>query len=397
MAHEITPRAANFIPEPSAPSVARTGHQPGQVDIGYEFFNGLSCPITIVNRSGVQMTIPPILSGPKLNVLLIRSKYSLGVGVIVNTHGLLNDQGRTSSKEAEILEQHILRDSDNRVVKAWRVPSHVDYTLTQEDFNANGGILYLHTLDLTLSALDPRYAPKHPYSLKGVREWLEGSDPVLCSQSGLSYRVRIVDRKRSFGSRYVNLAGEVFLIHPITDTEVDDGVYLTSPMPATGMSDVILSRSEYYSFEDAEKLKIFYNSYNEAKTLGNPENVLKRELEDRNQQLKLLDFEQKRERAEYEAKNEREKREFEQERELSKRRQQIRDDELEARETEIRRVEADYKVREQRLKNDQQVLKEIFEDRSHGRKEYIEILKSIPTLLSGVGAMYLAIKKLKGN
>lgn len=396
MAHEITPRAANFIPEAIAASPIKTAQPTAQADIGFEFFNGLSQDVTVVNRAGVQIVVPP-LSGSKLNAFVIRSRYNIGHNVIVNTHGLLNDQGRSSSPEAEVLQKNLFLNEDNRVVRGVRQVSCQDYAITLDQFKQNGGILYLQNLDLTLSALNSLYAPTHPYSLKGSRELLEGSDAVLQEQSGLSYRIRIVDRHGRFGSRYVNLAGEVFLIHPVMDSEIRDGVYFTTPMPSTGQSGLSLPRSEYYTFEEAIGLKMFYNSYNEAKTLGNPGDVYKRELEDRAHALKIAEHDHKTERLNFEQRNEREKREFEQDRERERQRQQAREDSLNAQETELRRMEADYKFREQQLKRDQLILKDIFDERSTSRKEYLEILKNIPTLLSGVVALYLAAKKLKGT
>lgn len=396
MAHENAPRAANFIPDATAPGTIRIGQLPAQTELGYEFYNGLACPITVVNRAGVQIIIPP-LHGAKLNAFVIRSTYLFGLQVKVDTHGLLNDQGRTSSKEAELLEKNLFRESDERIVRGWRTPSSLDYSITREDFRNNGDVLYLQNVDLTLSALNPSYAPKHPYSIKGVRELLEGTDSILQRQSGLSYRIRIVDPQGKFGPRFVNLAGEVYQINSVIDSEVGDGVYLTSPIPANGANGVILPRSEYYTFEEAEKLGLFYTTFNEARTLGNPQDVYKRDIEDQKHRLVTQDNEYKREKAEYEQNNERERRLFERERDEEKKRQQVLDADLERRETELRTLEAVFKAKEQESKIAGAVLRERFEESSSGRKEFMEILKNIPTLITGLGALYLAVKKAKGT
>ena len=73
-----------------------------------------------------------------------------------------------------------------------------------------------------------------------------------------------------------------------------------------------------------------------------------------------------------------------------------RESELKDIEIRLSREEADLKQNEARLRRDTLLLKDAFENRAMDRKEVIEIMKYIPILLTGIGAIYVAIKKLKG-
>lgn len=380
-------RAANFVPSQILSGGDLTKYGKAQCELGFEFYNGLAEEITVVSRTGVQLIVPPLL-GARTHAFVIRSTYGAEQRVIVNTHGLLNDEGPTTSLEAQRIEQALFRD-DMRIGRAFYHKANVDYLITREDFDQNGGYLYLSNLDLTLSALNSNYAPKHPYSRAGMREIMLERDRALSRGEGLSYQIRIVDRHGRFGNRFVNLNGEVFHVKTTHDSDALDGVYLITSKPSKGNLSAGAPRSEYYTFEEAAKQLRLYNTYNEAATLGDPDSVFKRELDERAHQIKLEEHNFREEKLKRDREWGEQQRAWEREREAAKVEAARREEALTAR-------EQAYELRKTELERRSLQLKSELEERSFNRKENLEILKHIPALISGIAAIYFAVKKLKG-
>lgn len=394
-------KASYFVPNTLQPGGDRAGYGQPQLELGLHFFNGLTVPLTVVTRTGVRFKIQPLRS-MRSNTLVIRYLASNGSTVFVDTRGLLNDEGKPTSKEAQALDSVLQREE--HLPGRWGMKTGcVDFFINQLEFQQNGGSLYLPNLDLVLSTADIEFAPKHPFSKEGLLSALVENDPMVKHRIGLSMQIKIVDRQGRFGSRFINLNGEVFQIPVEANTQFPDGVYLYGTFPCVGEVSFQSGRSEFYAFEDADKALHLYRTYNEALTLGNPADVYKREIEERQHALK-------REQADFlEAKAVRDRewseqqRTYEIARETAKAELQSRDEVLRLKESEIamqdqryRIREADLKLREQELRRDQMLLKEVFDERAHNRREIVEILKHFPALITGGWAIFTAIRKLKG-
>lgn len=389
------PSASNFVPE----TLFAGGHQAltmqPQARFYFEFYNGLGEDVVVITRTGVRYTVPRMPSST-FRGFVIRTRYGWGYGVKVDTYELLNDQGKTTSQEAQLLDQQLTRDDGRaRIRRVGGEEGSLDYLISQSELERYGGAVYVENLDLTVSVHDAAYALSHPYSLSGMRKRVaQEATPV--EGSSLTYQLRIVDRLGRYGDRYVNLGGEIFLVRAERNTEgLLDGVYAVTDIPATGQ--VVHPKqvkSVYYSFEEADKTLPVYSTYNEAKTLGNPQDVYKRELEERSHQLKLDDLEFKERKASWERDSDERKRTFEIEQHNARMKMADREDQLRQREFAISLQEQDYKTREGLMKRDQLVLKDVLERRSLERKDTQEVIKSIPLYVTGIGAIALAIKKL---
>lgn len=388
-------RASNFVPETLIAGGLGSVPASPQAHLNLGFYNGLSVPVTVITRTGVRYTIP-FCQGATFRGFVIRSSYRWGHGVKVDTHELLNDQGLTTSQEASLLDQQLRRDNP-RIHRAYEPDGVLDYLISAREFEQMGGSVYLENLDLTLSVNEGPYVPSHPFSLAGIRKQLAAG--VLAEEAkGLSYGIRIVDRLGRFGDRYVNIGGEVFQIRAErNNNEPADGVYAVSQLPAAGMGQVPeQGRCVHYRFEDADKALQLYTTYNDAKTLGNPQDVYKRDLEERAHRLKLEDLDFKERKAKWERESDERKRVFETEQHEAKMRLMKREDQVRDREHNLTIQEQDFRYREAQLKRDTLELKDRLDNRSMDRKETIEILKHIPLLITGIGGIVLAIKKLKG-
>lgn len=392
-------QAANFVPDTILVGGAPTVSGVPQVDLGYAFYNGLGCTVTIVTRTGVQLQIPPDVSA-RTRGFVVRSSYRTEHGVIVNTHDLLNDEGLKTSKEAAALESVLFTDKV-RVGRGLRPTAIVDYVITRAEFDRNGGSIYLTNLDLTLSTLNVNYVPKHPYSLVGQRQALVDGNMTLNKGQAFGYEIRIVDRDGRFGDRFVNIAGSVYQIHTSRDDELRDGVYLVSPTPANGDIGFTQPRSVYFTFEEADQALQLYRTYNDAKTYGDPDKQRDRELKEWAHRLKEDELRSKDDRQRRELELDRDRRAIEADREAAKLRQldaeeriRLHDTALREREANLARQEHEYKVRELELKRLNLELKEELDRRSTTRKDTSEMIKYIPAIIAGIGAIFMAIKTI---
>jgi hypothetical protein len=313
----------------------------------------------------------------------------------------LNDQGLKTSKEATAIEQALYRE-EVRIGRGRREVATVDYVLNKQDFDRNGGSVYLTNLDLTVSTLNQNYVPKHPYSLVGQRLRLIDGNMALKGGVGLAYEIRIVDRNNRFGDRFINIAGTVYRIVASPDAELQDGVYLTSNIPANGTNDVDMPRSLYYSFEEAVKELRLYNTYNEAKTLGDPDAERDRELKDWAHRLKSEEHLQRQEKLRRESEADSSKRELEREREAVRILQQGYEERARLHEAAMRerghnldRQEHEFKLKELELRKENLHLKEALERKSQNRKDLAETVKYLPLVITGLGAVWAVIQKFK--
>lgn len=401
MLPEKTNRPSVFVPKIILSSGEVGGYGPTpQFGLGYEFHNGTSEHITVVNRSGLRTVIPP-LHNARFHYLSIICTYKLGFNVNVDTHDLLNDEGHATSLEAQKLEGAFFND-DIRPGHALGRRHHIEYRISRNEFHENAGALYVPNLDLVLSIHRNEHVCQHPYSKVGVRQALIDNDHVLSLNEGLSYQVKIVDRHGKFGDRFVNIDSNVFHIRTIRNSDVPDGVYVLSPVPSIGQMDMSLPLSAYYTFDEAEASLHLYKTFMDAKTLGNPNDMYKRELEQRAHELKkeqqLWNEQVHRRTIAADA----EKRAWEIERDRIKREQALREDALQIKANETARIERETAYRRAQLEHDLQYLKEINEERnyirkeqSERRKEILDVIKYIPALITGLGGIYLAYKKIK--
>jgi len=380
------------------------GYVPGSAELGYQFINYLHRPVTVLLRTGVRMIIPykpavrPIHTrqGKKQTVplgentprFIIRVKINTCNDVNLDTTELSNDQGRATSVEAQAYLDSI-QISEGKIIRRTETTAWVEYHIPAEDFDANGGVLYLQNIDLLVSVLDQASTAPHPHSVQGRRDRDAYDFKTEMAPKGLFYGVYIRDSDRQYGSRFININGTVYGVPVLAGTGEDpDGVYCVTSGRTT--SEFVPQRilTEYYSFEDADTKLGLYQTYNEALTLGKPEERFKQQYDERVQKLKLDELQFKEERVAAE-------REFEQQRDAYKRAQLNLDFELKRLDQNNRLYVAELERREQMNRHQMMVLKEMIELNGHNRRESTEILKLIPTLLTTVATYVAAYKKIK--
>ncbi len=380
------------------------GYVPGSAELGFQFINYLHRPVTVLLRSGIRMIIPyksvgravhtrqgkkaPVPLGENTPRFIIRVKVSTSGDVNLDTTELSNDFGRATSPEAQAYLDSI-QTTESQIIRRSESTSWVEYHIPAEDFDSNGGVLFLQNLDLQVSVLDQASTAPHPYSIQGLRnrdayEFKEDMAP-----KGVFYGVYIRDRDRQFGNRFININGTVHGVKVLEENDGEmDGVYCITSGRTTSNFTPARVFVEYYTFDEADEKLGLYQTYAEAAAFGNPEQKSKREFEERMQTLKMQEITFKEERAAAE-------RALEAQRDQYKRAQLAFDHELKRLDQANRLYAAELDRRDQMHRHQMMVLKEITELNGHARRESTEILKLIPTLITTTVTWVAAYKKLK--
>lgn len=319
---------------------------------------------------------------------IIRSKVVTGGDVILDTTELSNDSGHVTTVESQAILDSV-QITEDRLIRSQRTEAWVEYHIPAEDFDAQGGVLFLQNLDLQVSILDQASTAPHPFSLLGQRNRDAFDFKEKLAPQGVIYGVYIKDRDRQHGPRFVNINGIVYGVPVIDDDESAlDGVYCITTGRTNSNFVTQRTLTEFFTFEEADEKLGLYGSYRDAHSLGNPQEKFKRDYEERKNQLSMeeLAFREERTKAERLA---------EQAKDCMRRammeyeHQRMRIDQL----NKIVALELDR--REQHFRREMMILKELTEATGHSRRETTEIIKLIPTIITTVATYVAMYKKLK--
>lgn len=380
-----------------------------EIRITYHNYLGLNRTATVVTRLGLRTVIPfegfnhsevPSKNkkdgNPNSPCFIVRVYYSARGDVFLDNSDLYNDLGNSPSAEAsatmDAIEQMGVpgtRHSHNTCM--------VEYVIPVDDFDRNGGTLYLQNLDLQVSLLSTKKVPPHPYSYLGQRDRDAYNFGTTMVPQGFFYGIYIRDRDGQYGQRYVNIEGEVYAVRVIQDqtgTELD-GVYVVTSNRTGGNHHTDRNAVEYYRFDEADSKLGLYLSYNEARAFGNIQERTKREFEDRANDLRLREQSLKAERLEIEHQNALNASRTDYLKELNRVKMLEYDRAMKNLEYRRKLVDEQLTRREQFFKRESQIAKELAEARSGKQKEVMEIVKLIPTIFTAcvtLGQLYVKIK-----
>lgn len=362
---------------------------PGQsyFSVQYEYFNGLTTTVRVVDRDGMIAEIPSSSLVGCRN-LVIRVSIIVSRGVNLNIDSLLNASSPTAKAFAQVIEQGDRRHKGGQQIFS------LDYHITYDDINSQGGSLYLTNLDRVVSILNTQYIPFHPYSEVGIRNQMVADERDINDVGSFGYSLRIIDSFDHFGDRYVNINNQVYKVPVVKKSSMPDGVYLVSSGPVTGNFDYPKPVSHRFSFEEADEALGLYRTVDQARTFGDTVGQKKRELEERSIELKEREQRLKEE-------------EQQREHEFKLHKQALEEEKAES-EAQRKREENEMSQRMARMKDELSQLehrrnvtmlneRSIHDQRSLERKESSEIIKFLPTLISSTLTLFILVSKLRGN
>lgn len=377
---------ADILQQPFNPSSGEAS--PFKVE--KEYYNGLSEPVTVVDRSGIPVSITPMrIEFP--NTFLVRFNFTYNRSVKIDIERLSNAKCETSRALRDAIRHGSVKEG-----AFGRMAATITYAVTKEQLHSGGGSLYLTNLDIVVSTMQGHYVPRHPFNLDGIRNHMVGKEETINTVGSFGYAIQIVDNEGVYGKRYININKEIYEVSPFVDNTRLSGVYHAKTAPVGENGIVPPPIAVRFTFEEAEQYLGFFKTIEEARILGDISEEQKRELEERALQLKrdVADFNATKLAKEVELDEQR--RSFELER--------LQEEELRrSRENEWKRQESEQSMRLMRLKEEIAALdhrrsmesinrKDHFEERSYSRKDSSEMFKWIPAVIGAGTALFLALR-----
>lgn len=372
------------------------------------YFNYTGSLITITNRMGLPIPLPPKPPTWECSNLVVRKIYNFRDTTMGNVLAGLKAIRDFSSRELELVQQQIEAEvkkvGSNNI--GYSYPACViEYEITSDELRRLGGSIYHHSLDLVISLGDPRQAPTHPHSPRHIRTGGFGRKGHFEEDQSLCIKVRYVDHSDEAANMYLCVLGKVFEVQPEKDqparqvTDIANGKVTTTV--AKDYVEIIYNASRDPDITGGEGVKRMILSLQEAKQLFglspsrtasyNFSNTLKErilELEAEIQRLKR-DISERHDaavkenmilKAEIEGEAARTRAQLDEQQ--AKNRAQLLD-------LEHRNALLENELRERSMRSKTQ-----YEERSLDRKDQSEMLKHIPTIVLAVVGLYAAWAKL---
>lgn len=373
-------------------------HNAIPIAISYNFRNGFSFPIILVCKNGIKFRIPGDTNYAKVNKdFCVDVSYTINEGVKIDDDSILDVLDDNSSEDLKIFKA-ALAENDRFV----GTNKHfvISYSVNINDFMRADKSMTIEELDIVIAAEDKSRYAVHPQS--HAAEIMQATQ--LSDQLSFFYQIAINDPNKHFGERYVNVAGRVFkclTTHHLTNPP---GVYLYSNNAMDNQQQNGAVFSEYYTFEEATEKLALYRTVDEAKTLGDPLEGLKRDHAMAVQKLKNDNLELQAEldrqknaldRQILANKSEADSRNSEYQLMIAKlkEKEHAMDEEKRAREAEWAkektRLESELAARKHEMEMKSLRSRDVYDERSYARKDSSELLKYV----MGLGLLVYAIKK----
>ena len=350
--------------------------------------------VGIVGREGVKFNLPPRTSMKGLACLVVRLDIIADKAV---TDSIIDSMSNARDVENSLVMQVARKDWATRTAQETFYHSNrrtrIEYYVTLDLLRQYGGTIYLKDVDLVVSLNGKDSIISHPYCRSGDMHW--GADSILtpveedadCGQlrnnNNFIAAVKIIDNAGAIGPRWIRINDEVHVIRPMIDPEHQDGFYVTRSSPV--ISEIATSQmlSHLYSADDQVEGIRLYRSYLEAKNDGVTPEVMKLRLQESEHQARQLDADTKLMQAQ--TNYDRVRAEAENLRTTINANQQKHQYEKELLERKI-----------EELKEEQKnlVLKEKTEKNSTRRKGFLEIVKSIPAMITAVLTLAMTLGRV---
>lgn len=331
------------------------------------YINRTHRDVVICERSNLKIVLPPTPSFGKEQEVIIRVEYWIHEEKVKINTELLLDRLRLVGDHLKVFRNAFscIRPSDEAQFRG--INFLVEYPASLHLLEDYGGSVYFKEIDTVISLGDYGECPDHPFSyeaeMSGTTTLVSEDEPVY----GLNIDICINDPYNKYGERYVNVFGKVYCVRTVKRYDRREGIYLNKTINGK-------THNIFIAFEDAEKEINLYRVEDDALTNGHVEIVLKRnlaELEHNNLVLKK-------------------------ELEANKLAINVQQQDYDARKMELDKEKTEWQARKDRedleRKTEYERMKDHYDRRSYERKDQTEILKYLPTIMVGLGSIFLAIK-----
>ncbi len=345
------------------------------VEYRVSYINNLCVPVVIASRSGMKFTIPSEHS-MTCDKFIVRVDIILSRSAKMDAQRLLSVVKDNITEEMKAMRESFTLQMDNTHGGATIT---LEYLLSLKMLKEYGGTVYYNELDTVISLNDLEDVLPHPFSEEGRLANIALLEKESDTQPHFQYNIEVIDNLGKYGNRYINIGRDIYKIVAKKDKLKRDGVYIVSNVAAvTGERDIDGITSRHFAFDKVEDLLGLYGSYEDAKNLGDVGTARKNEVLN-------LEHQVNRQKQEFLlTKNMYDTSLMEKEKEI-KLLTIEREESAKALAEERARVEHEREMESRRLKD-------YYESKSFIRKDDSETLKFIPSLIVGLGAVFMAIR-----
>lgn len=384
----------------SIPMVVTPGNQHNvQEECDYQIFtkylNYSGRPISMGFRNGLVVKVPPRTHRMR-SQFVIRYEHHFTERIKHDVRDfIVGHRGETNEDFKRFKEQFLkcYQEQENGL----RVG--MDYYVTLDQLQENGGCVYWSELDIILSS-SKDVLPLHPFCY----ESLVTQPGVGSTKHGSGVRIYIVDNLGRIGDRYARVLDEIILVKSGVNSLKQDGLYIENTNIVDSSLSVGFNKIKYFSESEVDGLAWLHRTYSLAHQTLDPDGARDVEMRQRDFEFKKLELEGKRIAAQTAAQRtelDNDKLQHDLNKMVQERQTLLLQAQLEEQErvTKIAedKLKREHAEREHVSKLDQMRSKDYFEERAAVRKDSSEWVKFIPVMIGLAGASFFGFKNWLDN
>lgn len=253
-------------------TLARAGLDP-QLTLSLGIVNNTGRELTVVTRSGLKFTLPSYRSMTDRAVY-----FREGFAVAADANVALNPTDSPFT-ETVTTAQRLYNSIKQRMhAGSSTYGRHRDAvtfnSLSLEAIIEAGGTVYVSELDVVVSIHANRAIIHHPFSEDGIKEKVKALE---LGDASLRLAMYIVDNRHYHGDRYVFFAGTVYRVPARYRPDMRDGFWAVHPVPSSVGGVDVEYRAVHLTLEEAEKTYNLFRTPEEAETFGFSKEAMERE------------------------------------------------------------------------------------------------------------------------
>lgn len=343
------------------------------------YINYLPIPITVVDRSGFRHIVPSTHNSTE-ELFIVRQEIRVRHDCVGQLRKLLSCTNTSTNHDLNLIKTIFLDKQEQRYYNGFVV--YLDYKLDLDTLKINGGNLYVKSRDIIVSTLDIQNAPSHPFAEDTIDENVFlGGDNLDQDLGSPSFKIEIIDNNDEIGKRYISLLGEIHQINPKSDLKRHSGVYVTGIEPniINGLGYSLLQKK--YTIQEAEEQLGIHKTRDLARSSGDLKEARREELVRLEHTNAVLKQEVSAQKQKFDA----EMQSIQHQRTLDELQHQVLVNKLEREKDQIEHVR----------EIERSERKDYLDRVSSTRKDLSEIIKFLPHVIIGIGAIVVAVKKLQ--
>lgn len=376
--------------------------------------NYTNVDVTVVDREGLRYVIP---NTPHryTGFFVIRTTYEVRREHFDNLSKLFSSM--PDELDGDMRELYQFRDQFRSACVDRNnntVTIHIDTMIEQSALKESHNV-YVSSKDIVLSTKSLLDAPAHPFSRNSLL--MAKYEQLVTNRDGLHFFIEIVDNDDQMSARYMYAYKRLFKVNPHKDPMRENGVYLgVGETDSNGKAHCEITRLPLAEAGEALGL---YPTREEAVAAGDIKSLRQEEISTQTHKNLLLKMEIEQllaahkaaqevirtEAAANEARIKKELLDLQTKNQIAENEARIAQSEreqdkiaLEERMARMKaRFEEDRAFREDQYNREKLRREEEYDARSHKRKESLELVKWIPSVIAAVLGIYIAVQKTKSN